>query len=457
MIMMNRIKVPALYISILVMLGCASPKMADIASTAEPRNEISKLDSEIKVSITKNIDILAADKFEKSQTYLKKAQNDLKNDRSQKEVLDSVRIAKAFLADAYVEAGTRESQAEGLFAARQMALKAGVGSVMELRDDMRKLDSSVSDKADSLANTNAADLADFQNQYIDLERRAVIALQLGESQALVNGAETNDALKLAPISFKKAQLSLKTAESIVSTNVRNPDGFKAAVQKASQDANQLTNVMATISQNGKNLAEATAIKMVAQNKTIKGLQKNLVDVTVKSGAEQTALQMENTQLAMANEASNEKLTGANQKVQFQKALEQARSQFLPSEAEAYQQGETLVIRLKQMNFASGKSDLPANSMPLLAKVLDVAKTLETSQIVVEGHTDSIGSESENKTISEGRASAVMAYLKANGLQDVQIEADGLGFSKPIATNKSKEGRAQNRRVDIILTPNTVQQ
>lgn len=454
----------------MILLGCASPKMADISASSEPKSEIAKLDSELNIAVTKNIDILERPDFKKSQNYLNKAQADLKNGKSQNEVLDSVRIGKQFLNEAYSKAGDRESQAPGLFDARQMALRAGAASIVELQDDLSTVDSKVSDIAENLSKTKVEKLSVFQNQYIDLERRAVISSQLGQTQAILNGAKSENAQKMAPVSLKAAELSLKTAESIISTNVRNADGFRAAVLTAKQDVNQLANVMTTISQNGKNLSETAAVKMVAQNKVIAGLEKNAVEVAAKGQVEKNALQLENQKtnsamqsenikLAQDNDSKNAELNSkdvelyrANQKVQIQRALEKARSQFSTSEAEAYQKGDNLVIRLKQINFASGKSDLPANSLPLLAKVLTIAKTLNTSQIVVEGHTDSIGSEQSNMAISENRASAVATYLKSNGLAAIKIESEGYGFAKPIADNKSKEGRAQNRRVDVILSP-----
>ncbi len=149
---------------------------------------------------------------------------------------------------------------------------------------------------------------------------------------------------------------------------------------------------------------------------------------------------------------NQDLNSANAQVEIQKAIEAARSQFTKDEAEAYQQGGNLVIRMKNVNFASGRSDLPQASLISLAKVSEVAKTLKASEIKVEGHTDSIGNEGQNKVISEKRASAVATYLKSNGFEGIDVQSQGYGFAKPIATNKSKEGRAQNRRVDIIITP-----
>jgi OmpA-OmpF porin, OOP family len=408
-----------LLLSLCTAWACSSVKMADIPATADPREEVSKLASEINTAVTKNVDVLAADQFQKSKSYLAEAQRGIKDGKSQSKILDSLRAGNGYLTEAYAIASTRQGQAEGLLAARQMALQAGAASFTELKSDLEDLDEEVSERADDLADTKTEKIAKYEAQYVDLEKRAVILSQLGKIQAVVNGAEKNDAKSKVPNTFKKAEMSLKTAESIISTNVRNPAGYQDAVKTARADAKQLSNVLATIEQNGGNLEESVAIKMVAQNKKISGLESSVGEVAI------------------------------------QKALEEARSQFSTDEADAYQQGENLVIRLKQINFASGRSDLPESALPLLAKVSGVAKSLNTSQIKVEGHTDSVGPALQNEALSENRASAVATYFKTNGFSDIQVESEGYGYKKPIASNKSKEGRAQNRRVDIVISPSSI--
>ncbi len=196
-------KKPFDFISVLILtafffIGCATPHMADIPSTAEPRVEISKLSTDINTAILKNVDVLAASEFKKSKSNLNQAEMDLKNGKPQNEILDTIRVARGYLIEAYSKSGNKEAQAEGLFAARQMALKAGAGNISELRNDLNNLDSKVSDKAEKLSQTKAETLSEYQNIYIDLERRAVIATQLGQSQAKVNGAENDKAKKIAP-------------------------------------------------------------------------------------------------------------------------------------------------------------------------------------------------------------------------------------------------------------------
>ncbi len=77
-----------------------------------------------------------------------------------------------------------------------------------------------------------------------------------------------------------------------------------------------------------------------------------------------------------------------------------------------------------------------------------------SRVRVEGHTDSHGTDAANLKLSSERAQAVRQYLVANmGMDISRIEAVGYGESRPVATNETAEGRARNRRIDVVITPN----
>lgn len=102
-------------------------------------------------------------------------------------------------------------------------------------------------------------------------------------------------------------------------------------------------------------------------------------------------------------------------------------------------------------FASGKSEL----LPIARERLDqVAKALKDSEpgdsFVIEGHTDSQGSDQANLTLSQARADAVKAHLVSAGVAPDKVRAVGRGEAQPVASNDSPEGRANNRRVEIIV-------
>jgi outer membrane protein OmpA-like peptidoglycan-associated protein len=104
-------------------------------------------------------------------------------------------------------------------------------------------------------------------------------------------------------------------------------------------------------------------------------------------------------------------------------------------------------------FQSGKSTLNPNAR---AKLDEVARALahqdKDSKILIEGHTDSVGTDEKNQQLSEARANEVKKYLATRGISEDRLTTAGFGESQPIADNKSPEGRANNRRVEIIVQP-----
>ena len=104
-------------------------------------------------------------------------------------------------------------------------------------------------------------------------------------------------------------------------------------------------------------------------------------------------------------------------------------------------------------FATGKSDLSDASRSALGKfAASLAQSPETD-IAIYGHTDNTGSRAVNQKLSEERAQAVANYLIGQKVDPVRITTRGLAYDSPIADNSTEEGRAQNRRVEILITAN----
>ncbi len=131
-------------------------------------------------------------------------------------------------------------------------------------------------------------------------------------------------------------------------------------------------------------------------------------------------------------------------------MDDMRRNFSTDEAEVSQQGKNLVIRLKKIDFKVGSARVPSDSMNLLAKVNVVIIRLNSSKVVVEGHTDATGNSNLNQNLSVKRSVAVAKYLKSLGGQ-YDIFSKGFGESHPIANNETKNGSTMNRRVDIVVT------
>lgn len=124
-----------------------------------------------------------------------------------------------------------------------------------------------------------------------------------------------------------------------------------------------------------------------------------------------------------------------------------------NEAKVLREGDQIRLRLIGLNFQSGKAVIEPNYFSLLTKLQRVIKLFPDYHITIEGHTDDRGNDTANQLLSSRRAQAVKSYLMANmGLVDSQIVAIGYGEGKPIASNDYELGRAQNRRIDVVLAP-----
>ncbi|MDY8135124.1 OmpA family protein [Aquimarina sp. 2201CG5-10] len=113
--------------------------------------------------------------------------------------------------------------------------------------------------------------------------------------------------------------------------------------------------------------------------------------------------------------------------------------------------KTLNEYAKTILFDSGKSSIKSESNSVLNDIVKILGEYPTAKFVIEGHTDSAGREASNQKLSDARANAVKNYLVENGIDQFRLSAIGYGENKPIATNKTRAGRAQNRRVEINLS------
>jgi OOP family OmpA-OmpF porin len=99
-------------------------------------------------------------------------------------------------------------------------------------------------------------------------------------------------------------------------------------------------------------------------------------------------------------------------------------------------------------FDTGKSVLKPDAQAKLADLVDKTKGVNLEVIIAVGHTDTVGSAALNQKLSISRAEAVKTFLTGKGIETNRVYTEGKGFSQPVADNKTAEGRAKNRRVEV---------
>ncbi|MES1189173.1 MAG: OmpA family protein [Myxococcales bacterium] len=172
-----------------------------------------------------------------------------------------------------------------------------------------------------------------------------------------------------------------------------------------------------------------------------------------------ALARSKTELASQNSAlAAGKVALKDEKTRREEAEKRAAQAMadLAKFASVKQEARGMVITLSgSVLFASAKSDLLPAAQLKLNEVADaLIKEDPTSKIVVEGHTDSQGGVPYNQDLSQRRAQSVRDYLVSRGIASDRVTSQGFGSSRSIADNTSAEGRANNRRVEIVVQPST---
>lgn len=403
--------------------ACSSAPKSNIPVSSNLNDEVERIDSQIAEGAKNHYDVLANSDYQKSVDRLKKAKKQMEDDYNRQDVLETLSEAEGYYERATETSEQRGQQVQGILEAREAALQAGARKSPSESKTLRKIDDDLRDEVQDDDNIETDDFNNLLSRYLQVEKSAVETSEIGNARSKIK-AVTETAKDQAPRTLDRARKDLANAKNSISANVRNPSGYKRAVSKANKSAQFLTDVVAATEQGGEIIPESVAVDLVTKGRVNRSQQSRLSD-------QQNSLQQ--TQ-----------------------EMRQISKNFAKDEAEVYRQGNNVLIRLKGMKFSSGRAELPGDSVALLAKVRNAASSLNAQQIVVEGHTDAVGSASINKTLSQKRAEAVAQYLTANGVDRSSVRAVGRSFEQPITTNKTKIGRAMNRRVDVIITPDNSQ-
>ena len=435
--------------------ACSSgPVVQDFPVTASPSEEISKLDGDIASARTNQVDVLSPKNFKEAHEALEDAKEMNAKGKDAKDTLREVAVGRAYLTNANAVADVARGNIEDVIAARQAAITAGAPTYYDKQ--FAKADEDFKDVTEDIEKNKLGKVAkerpELQEKYLELELMAIKEKHLGESRDTIALAKKEKAEKFAPRTLAIAEKSYKDTEAYITANRHNTAVIESRAAETKQATQHALNINRTAKGTDKVSSEETALAMEQERQKVAAKENQLSQVNSE---------LQNTQNALEGSVdANVALISSQRKLEMEKELnekyEVARKEFDSNEAEVYKQGDALLIRLKGMEFPSGKQTITSKSKPLLEKVSKVVEDFGSSSVTIEGHTDSVGGKAVNDRLSQNRANAVKDYLQSNegGItpQSAKIEAVGYGYQKPLATNKTADGRAQNRRVDIVIKP-----
>lgn len=337
-----------------------------------------------------------------------------------------------------------------------------------------------------------------EKRYRDVELKAIQSKYLKNTWSQLNRTDNMGVEKYAPVTLKKAQnLAKKSAALLHLHRYDQTEAAQFAMQaeyevnhaiylakkiKELEDSDQnLEAVLLYVEKPIKKIAEAvdldarfdegmekptrhivgaiekTQEKHVQLAKTADKDRKKYSQALADKDAELSLLQeqivsMRNRLSLLVSKQDLLKIKVEQDRVRREK-IARIGTLFLPSEGKALLDGENVLIRLHGLNFPSGKAVIESRYFTLLSKVKKSFAEFPGCNIIIEGHTDSQGSDDLNQTLSEKRAEAVKEYIIANStIPPSRIQAIGYGETRPVANNETAAGQEKNRRIDVVIQP-----
>jgi outer membrane protein OmpA-like peptidoglycan-associated protein len=321
-----------------------------------------------------------------------------------------------------------------------------------------------------------------------------IPLQLREARMAMDIAKAQGAEHYAADTMRNAAIDLQNAEGFY----RNKHVDKKSLETTAREATQMAEDARIISIRREEADALAAERAAGTAREQAEHDKALAEAQARAQADQARMQADQarqaaeTDRAAAEKARAEAQVLASQAERDRQAAEAAknvamaqnqvaqsdadRARLAAQKAEAEKQelrrrllaqfnlilstrdsARGLIVNMSDVLFDFNKSTLKPGAREKLAKVSGIVLAYPGLKLAVEGHTDSIGSDEYNQTLSEKRADAVRDYLVEQGLNNGTITAQGLGKADPVATNDTNEGRALNRRVELVVSGEVIGQ
>jgi len=325
------------------------------------------------------------------------------------------------------------------------------------------------------------------NIYRQAELAAIKTNYLDNTHSLLTKAEASDVKDKAPVTLKKARDLISRAETSLNKNrydTDEPRGLALGAQYEAKHALYLNKAIRQIEKDDKKHEDlylsfevylrqiATNLDLLAEFDEGFGKPTNLIIARTKV-LQDSALMLTQTladretdvrtmtariteledQLGNAGRDKTALTDQLDRRSKIRKMFVDIERQFQPEQAIILRHGDNILIRLVGLSFASGKSEIEPKNFALLTAVQDAINIFPAYAIHIQGYTDSYGGDITNLELSQNRADAVREYLLANMAIDINdIDAVGYGETLPIANNETPEGRAKNRRVDLVIEP-----
>ena len=440
-----------LTISAILFTSCAHDiERKKMAQNLSPNELIEQNLIELKRAKVNQSDVLAPKSYEAGLSHYREAAELSKDEDLDREEIAEIRknveFSMAHLEKSLEQSENKKEFYEPVLEARKTAISYGALQKEELRNKLSEIDDEFKSAVESGEGKAADDtFVALQKDYLDLRTLSLQESELGQVKKVYEDAIDRGARIKTPDQQEKAWEAIEVAQNSIKNSPTNEEGYIEQVMKATKETIILSDLMNIVEENKGEVSESVAMKLYEKENTIQTLD-NRVDALRTQVAYQYGQIKSLDNKVFFQEMA---LDFAKDEVQAEEKYKKIRGEFKKNEADVFRDGKDIVIQLKEVNFPVGKSTLTSKSKKTLNKVENVLKQMDNKKVVVVGHTDATGTKEFNEKLSKDRAKEVVKYLEGK-IEDMSFDVEAKDFEKPVAVNKTQQGRKLNRRVDIIL-------
>ena len=443
---------------------------------AMPVKNHQQLLKELREAKVANVHLLAPVQFERTLEKFESTKEDGLDPKEQEKLLVET---NKMLEEAKEYAAVSEAALKDSYQAMIDAVVLGVPQksedFVEAKERFVELSTAIESGDLQWAKKYSPELA---TRFKSIELSYLKSLALDPIRKQMEIADKIDAEDLAPQTFKKLEARINTFEKELNKKAYDRAWREKTTEELVYQAKRLNaiarevelieeaeeeNVVLWIESRIGRLSNAisqTPNQDAALDTQFAQLEKTLSELKGSSTslASQTNLLSEQLQKVESQAQTQQKtLKSLRELTGMERALAEVSAMFDPQDAEIYRKSNSIVIRLSRLGFPSGRSTIPSQDFGLLGKVAKALEALNVSKVIVEGHTDSTGLATTNQALSRERAQAVTDYLTTNSRFGTEkFTVIGRGEEFPVASNRSKQGRQTNRRVEVIAFPGSSQ-
>ncbi|MFQ5469799.1 MAG: OmpA family protein [Gammaproteobacteria bacterium] len=461
---------------IIFVTGCSVTKQLTREQMLQKYSVVQNLEQSVASARQKEINIFAPDSFNAAEQQLNTAYAAGIRDK-QFEAVKAAKSGLELLKKASRDAKNSRSVLSEVVNARDKAIEAGALDLFPT--DLTRLEQELSSTSNLIERGQLERAKQIRprlrQSYSDLELRTLKEGTAQRAEKALQRARKNNAHKLAPRTFEAAEEALKIATTLIQANRKDRDKAEAAAQRAVILSNKSSNIAEIIKDFHRRDFEEEDIVLWYQSQLSKLSSPLKESFSFDEPNEETVHKIQGIieNLVMESEllaVTNQKLAEANDDIQSlikkheaEQAALTARQQeqerkfkaiqnlFSRTEAEVFRQNDNVLISAHGIKFPPGSSEIQPHSFSIMKKIIKSIQLFDKPKILVVGHTDSTGTPQINKKLSTLRARSVARFLIDIGGYPTQlIKSRGVGSEKPIASNATPEGRAKNRRINILI-------